>query len=521
MTMAQPALRTLPALLARNAEEDGDRAFLSDADRTLTRAEVWRRARAAASGFAALGLVPGDRVAVILDNSLEFVATWFGLATAGLVQVPLNPALRGDRLTHALEHSGARVVVADAAYVEQIEAIADRLAHLEIVLVHGEATSRVLTLRPLADALDGVDAEPPAVAFSDTAAILYTSGSTGLPKGVIVPHGQHYMNGWQAARQAELTTDDRMFVTLPLHHNMAQGYGVMPAVVAGAAVHVSPGFKRATFWDEIIAADATVFTFIGSIIALLAGQDGPADNPVRVAYGVPVPREHHEAFERRFGLRLLDGYGSTEATIPAWGSLRGERRIGSSGRVVPEFEISIVDDDDVVLPAGSVGEIAVRPREPFSMFQGYFRDPERTVVALRNLRFHTGDRGRFDTEGNLWFEGRIDDVIRRFGEFVSAKEVEDAVMSHRDVELVAAYGVASDVAGQEVMVAVVPHDGAIIDAAELRAHCGTRLPAFAVPRYVEFVAELPMTATGKVEKHKLRSRGVTTDAFDSRANKGG
>ncbi|MCH1881385.1 AMP-binding protein [Agrococcus sp. ARC_14] len=503
-------------MLARNAAEDADRPFLRDRERVLNRGEVWTQAQRTAAGFLGLGLRKGDRVAIMLDNSLEFVHAWFGLATANLVEVPLNPALIGDRLIHAMTHSEATVVVVDARYAHQFEEHLDAYPTLHtIVAVGGEVDSQLPVVR-FEEILAAAAAAVPVVTLADTAAILYTSGSTGPAKGVIVPHGQHYTNGWQAVRQAEITADDRVFVALPLHHNMGQGYGVMAGVVAGAEIYISHGFKRATFWDEINQAQATVFTFVGSILALLAAQDGDRENTLRVAYGVPVPPTLHEDFERRFGLRLLDGYGSTEGTIPAWGSLRGERKIGSSGGIVPEFEVQVVGDDDLPLRASVIGEIVIRAREPYSMFQGYFRDPARTEQAMRNSWYHTGDRGRFDDDGNLWFEGRIDDVIRRFGEFISAKEVEEAVVQHDAVELVAAYGIDSEIAGQEIMTAVVLKQGRSLSAEELREACGLQLPSFAVPRFVEFVDELPTTPTGKVEKHRLRARGVTDATFDAR-----
>lgn len=516
MNMVDPALRTLPALLARNAANAGSRPFISDAYGSLTRAEVWERAQRVASGFLGLGLQRGDRVAVMLDNTPEFIGAWFGLATAGLVQVPLNPAILGDRLVHAMAHSGATVLVADARYVTQFEQIAGELPELRTIVVVGGSAATSFSQVPYEQIASAPVGGLPTVTYADTAAILYTSGSTGPAKGVVVPHGQHYMNGWQATRQAEIRDDDRIFVTLPLHHNMAQGYGVMAGVVSGAEVYVSAGFKRATFWHEVTASGSTVFPFVGSILALLAAQEGPGDNPLRVAYGVPVPPDLHEAFEERFGLRLIDGYGSTEGTIPAWGSVRGDRAIGSSGRIIPEFEVAVLDEADVRVATGEIGEICIRSREPFSMFQGYFHDAERTVKALRNFWFHSGDRGRFDDQGNLWFEGRIDDVMRRFGEFISAKEVEAAIAKHDAVELVAAYGIASDIAGQEVMAAVILKQGRTLTHEELREHCEGLLPPFAVPRFIDFVEELPMTPTGKIEKHKLRTRGVSEDSFDAR-----
>lgn len=517
MKIDPPGIRSLPALLARNAAADPGRVFLASPRGELTRGRVWELAQRTASGFLAHGLTMGDRVGIMLDNGPEFISAWFGLATAGLVEVPLNPSMGSERLLHAMRNSATVAVVVDIRYLEQFLALREELPALRLVITVGGAAEETVFETTSLDALEASGiAELPEITRAHTAAIMYTSGSTGPAKGVILPHGQHYMNGWQARRQAEIAEDDRIFVTLPLHHNQAQGYGVMAAVVAGAEVFVAPGFRRATFWQEVNDARATVFVFVGSLLALLGAQDASPPNPIRVAYGAMVPKDLHLEMERRFGMRIIDAYGSTEGTIPAWGSLRGEHVVGSAGKIVPEFEVTIRDDGDEELPAGEVGEICIRSREPFSMFQGYFANAERTVAAWRNFWFHSGDRGRLDAEGNLWFEGRIDDVIRRFGEFISAKEVEDAILTLDEVELVACYGIASEVTGQEVMVAVVLKDGRTLSAEDVRGKTAELLPAFAVPRFVEFVSELPMTPTGKVEKHKLRARGVTDDTFDAR-----
>ena len=521
MNMDDPSLRSLPALLARNAAEDPDRVFLAHAGGEMTRGEVWDRAQRTASGFLGLGLEKGDRVAIMLDNGPEFISAWFGLATAGLVEVPLNPELGSERLLHAMRNSRAVAAVVDVRYIAQFAQLRDQLADLKtLVLVGGDAGSPFRTESLAALEASGIG-ELPEVNRADPVAIMYTSGSTGPAKGVVLPHGQHYMNGWQARRQAQIRPDDRIFVVLPLHHNQAQGYGVMPAVVAGAEVFIAQAFRRATFWQEVNDARATVFVFVGALLALLGAQEGNPENTIRVAYGAMVPKELYLELEQRFDMRIIDGYGSTEGTIPVWGSLRGDRAIGSSGKVIPEFEVTIRDEMDDELPTGRIGEICIRSREPFSMFQGYFGNPEKTVSACRNFWYHSGDRGRVDEDGNLWFEGRVDDAMRRFGEFVSAKEVEDAILTLDAVELVACYGIADAVAGQEVMVAIIRREGRTLDADQVRERTAALLPKFAVPRYIEFVDELPMTPTGKIQKHALRARGVTTVTFDARREQEG
>jgi carnitine-CoA ligase len=244
-----------------------------------------------------------------------------------------------------------------------------------------------------------------------------------------------------------------------------------------------------------------------------------ADNTLRIAFGVPIPPDLHEPLEQRFGLELVHVYGLTEATIVAW-NRRPDRTIGAAGPVSPDYDVRILDDQDVPVEVGEIGQICVRPREPNSTFTEYWGDADRTVRAWRNLWFHTGDRGHYDGAGNLWFSDRMDDVIRRMGEFISSSEVEQAALAHPDVQLAAAYGVPSELLEEEVMLAVVPRLGADLSPAELRAWCAERLIRFAVPRYVDVRVDLPMTPTGKVEKYKLKQRGVTATAYDARASNG-
>jgi crotonobetaine/carnitine-CoA ligase len=524
MTVATaPEARTLPALLRARAEQSPDATFVVDELGTLSWAGAVDLARGTCAAFAALGVGRGDTVALMLDNRREMLAGWFGLAWMGAVEVPVNPAIAGDRLVHMLNHSGCRELLVQGDYLRQVDAVAGRLTSLRRVIVVGEGRSEHFETLAFAE----LDADPGAapdvaVRFSDPEAVLFTSGSSGPAKGAVVSHGQHWTNGRQPTALFGIDERDTVYVCLPLHHNMAQGYGVCVSLVSGAAVRIAPRFDAEGFWDDVRAHGATVLSFVGAMLVLLAKRppsEDDADNPLRVGFGVPIPADLHEDFERRFGVRLVHGYGSTEATIVAWNN-REDRKVGAAGRPLPEFEVQVVDDDDLPLPAGSIGEICVRPREPFSMFSGYLGDAERTVEAWRNLWFHTGDRGWFDDDGDLWFSDRIGDVIRRMGEFISSQEVEEALLSHPGVQLAAAFGVPSELSEEELMVAVVPQPDAELDASAIRAWCTDRVPRHAVPRYVELREELPMTPTGKIEKYKLRERGVTAATDDARAGAG-
>ncbi len=240
------------------------------------------------------------------------------------------------------------------------------------------------------------------------------------------------------------------------------------------------------------------------------------DHPVRLAWGVPVP-EFAPEFEERFGLRLVEAYGSTDAGVPIYQPLDEPRRPGSCGRAIPQYDIAVVDDEDREVAAGEVGELVVRPNEPSLISDGYYGQPEATLASRRNLWFHTGDLVRRDAEGYVYFVGRTTDSIRRRGENISAFEVEEVVKLHPLVLDAAAYGVPSELSEDDVMVAVVVRPGEVLAPADLVAFCAERMARHMLPRYVDLVAELPRTPTEKVEKAVLRSRGITASAWDREA----
>ena len=506
-------------MLEKNAAEEPARPFVIDEVGTLTRAETLSLARQTAGAFDQLGVEKGETVAIMLDNRRELLASWFGLACRGAIEVPISPASVGEHLVHTLNHSQCRTAVVAAELVGRLEEVAGRLERLERLIVVGDASTSSFETVPWAELPTGRPDYSTELSYSDVGAVLYTSGATGPAKGAIVSHGHHYTNGYQPTALFDLGPDDTIYSCLPLHHNMAQGYAVWVAIVSGATLRLAPRFDADTFWPDVRAHGATVLPFVGAMLVLLAKRaelDDDGGNPLRLGFGVPIPAALHEPFEARFDLDLVHCYGSTEATIVSWQS-PADRVIGSVGPTLAGYEVSILDADDRPLAAGEVGQICTRPDEAYSMFSGYFREPERTAAAFRNLWFHTGDRGWVDNAGNLWFSDRMGDVIRRLGEGVSSWEVEQVVLAHPAVQLACAFGVPSELIEEEVMVAAVVRSGFELTAAELREWCAAKLPRYATPRFIEFVETLPLTPTGKIEKFKLKDRGVTETTDDARA----
>ena len=507
-------------MLDRNAAEDPDRPFVIDELGTMSRAETAMLAHETSGAFAALGIETGETVAIMLDNRRELLASWFGLGCRGAVEVPISPASVGEPLIHVLNHSQCKTAVVQADFVERLDQAATRLDRLERLIIVGDAASECFQTVSWAELPTDRLVEPATEpSFSDTVAVLYTSGATGPAKGAVVSHGHHYTNGYQPTALFDLGPEDTIYSCLPLHHNMAQGYGVWVAIVSGATLRLAPRFDADAFWPDVRAHGATVLPFVGAMLVLLAkraelADDG--DNPLRLGFGVPIPLALHEPFEERFDLDLVHCYGSTEATIVTW-QRAAKRVVGSVGPPFPGYDVAILDEDDRPVASGQVGQICTRPDDASSMFSGYFREPERTAAAFRNLWFHTGDRGRMDESGNLWFSDRMGDVIRRLGEGVSSWEVEQVVVAHPAVQLAAAFGVPSELIEEEVMVAATRRDGFELTAAELREWCAARLPRYATPRFIEFVDSLPMTPTGKIEKFKLKQRGVSEATDDARS----
>lgn len=340
------------------------------------------------------------------------------------------------------------------------------------------------------------------------AGMLYTSGTTGHSKACVLSHRYFVSQASIAIRDFGLRHSDVLYCPFPLFHADATALTVVPAMAIGATAAIGRRFSASRFWSEVRDVGATVFDFMGATLSILYKAEplpNDTDNPARLAWGVPVP-DWAPDFEARFGLQVLELYGSVEANIPVTQRHDGERVVGSCGVVVPEFEVRIADENGDPLPVGVTGELLIRPRIPGTVLSGYYADPTATSTAFKDLWFHSGDLLRQDSDGNLFFVGRGKDAIRRRGENISALEVEEGVETHPDVVECAAIGVASELTEEEVKVFVVKRPGIKDDPVPIWVHCDATMARFQVPRFIAFVDELPKTPTGKVRKSVLRNQ---------------
>lgn len=515
--------RTVPALLARAAERNGDRPAVVFGDEVLTHADAVRDARRFAGGLAELGVRAGDPVAIMLGNSLDFCRVWFATNWLGAVEVPVNTDYRDEGLRYIVEHSEAQVLIVEDSYLERLEAIAGGLTHLRHIVVRGSEGGAVtvaslpFTTHRFAELAGAAElAGEPGVVAGDLAAIMYTSGTTGPPKGVLLPHGAAVTWAEQTAERLGLISGETHYCSFPLFHTLAQYFATLPAIGVDGTVAIGRRFSASTFWDEIRATGATSANMMGAVVSILHSRprsEGDADNPLRIAFGAPVPASIMDDFQARFGLTFVEIYGSSEANVVLWNPL-DDVRPGSCGKPIGRFDVRLVDGDDLDVATGQVGEIVTRPHEPHSMMAGYYRNPEATATAFRNLWFHTGDLARRDADGYHYFVDRAKDAIRRRGENISSWEIETVLARHEDVAESAAFGVPSELTEEDVMVVVAPREGAALTVEDLIAYCEHRLPPYMVPRYVELTPALPRTSTGKIQKYALREQGPTPSTWD-------
>lgn len=517
--------RTIHRILEKQVEKFGDKDFLYFKDETYSYLDFENAANKIASGLQKIGIKKGDKVAILLNNCPEYIFLWFALSKLGAIEVPINTAHKGDILTYMLDNSDSCLLVCDYAYMGRVQGVLSHLGKLgQLVLIDNDDHSTneeslnlpvpMINWNTLID--NNGEYQRCDILWSDPYSIMYTSGTTGPSKGILLPQNYAVYLADVIKGLGEYTAKDCLYNALPLFHGNAQILSFLPALASGAKTVLAERFSAGGFWSDVKKMGCTEFNYIGSIIPILfkaEPKSNDADNPVRIMLGAAAPKEIFIEFEKRFGVELVEIYGSNEIALPLT-SNRYDRKPGSLGKVRKEFELKLVDDEGFEVGPNTPGEILTRPIDPYNIQLEYYKMPEKTVEAWRDLWFHTGDYAYQDEEGYYFFIDRKKDALRRRGENISSYEVEKEINAHPAVLESAAIAIKSDLGEDEVMIYIVLKESQSLDFEALIKYCHKRMAYFMIPRYVRVVDALPKTSTQKIQKHILRDFGLTLDTWD-------
>lgn len=521
---------TIPRLLVRQAARLGDKPLLRFRDEgDLTYAELAAAADAASARLRDHGLAAGEMAALYLGNSLDYVRAWFGCLFAGIVDVPVNPEFRKATLLFALRSMEAKAIFTNGEGIERLAdpEVRDQVSALKVIVLAGDydrgavdaALAGIAHCPPVVELRELMAPQPPAGLWHELRAdancsIRLTSGTTGPAKGVMLTHAHIIARTAKHNEIMEMGEGDILYSPFPFHHTLASINGLISTLQAGATMWSAPRFSASRYFQDAGEFGATRGHLIGAVSQLVALQPpGPWDRAHMIKYLWASPP--NAAFEERFGARFIQMFGTSEIGCIAFkrGGPDGHR---GNGPPVPEVEVRIHDDFDRPLPAGEVGEIVVRPRSPNRMLLGYFNNAPATMRAFRNLWYHTGDAGYLGEDGELYFAGRIGDTIRRRGVNISSEMIEGEIRKSNAVEDCAVIAVPSETGEQEIHACVLfkPGQGGGNAHADLLDLLAERLPRDYVPRFVEPVADLPRTGTGKVRKVEMRDRTTFGRTWD-------
>ena len=506
-------MQSVRDLIVLQATAYPDKDYLVFKDHTFTFKDMDRLSRQVAYGLSSHGLKKGDRVAVLIGNRPEFIFVWWALLRVGAVMVPINLRLSMGEIVYIIAHCDAKAVVFENTFQPHRNRLQTECAGVDFWVGVDENPdgSTINDFLQLAD--DPPDSDV-TIRLDDMALVLYTSGTTGFPKGVIHTHGDYLLTAESFSRNIRLTTQDRLLTANPLFHVNAQFYSCMGTLFSGATFILVEKFSASRWWTWTRRYKANKIVLLLALTTILYNRPplpDDADSPVELVVAGGVPAGCYETFQKRFGAKLQTLYSLTEAPLAIMSPPDAPCRAGMVG--VPMMigdtmrnEIRIVNERLEDVPRGDVGEIAIR--NP-ALMKGYLKDPATTAEALIDGWLRTGDRGSMDEDGWIRFLGRAKDVIRKKGENISAAQVEQVIAIHPFVAETAVIGVRPDdaVGEEEVMAFVVQAGRQPISWENIIAHCKNQLADFKVPRFWKAVPELPKNAMNRVVKKRLMENG--------------
>lgn len=506
----RPEWQTVPELIAARGRAMPDRLAVEVCGRALTYGELDAQSDRLAGNLARHGVRKGDRVASMAFNCVEQLLVWFATNKLGAVWVPLNVSLDGRDLAYSLTDTAPKVLFADTECAGKLDAVWGELGHGPMrVTIGGDAEGSF-------EAFAQPEASPPEVELlgSDPAVVIYTGGTTGVPKGVVLPHMAWIASGYRYIGTFEVGPEDRHLSVTALFHNAGLMIGTMGPIVAGIPTFIERWFSAANFWRRARETGATIIDPIGTMVTLLCQQPPSSldrEHKVRVSLGVlsQVPAGVAEAFRVRFGIGIVNVYSLSETGgVLIVHNKANSPKPDANGKPWGWCEIQIVDEADRRMQPGQVGEITMRPTLPFTFMLGYQNNPEATLRCFRNLWLHTGDLGYVDEEGYLYFTGRQAHWLRTRGENVSAYEVESVISEFPGVREAIVVGIPAELGEEEVKLFVIAEDPAAFDPAAVHQWCHGRMAPFKIPRFIELADEFPRSSTKReVERHKLRALG--------------
>lgn len=509
--------RTLYRVLTERAAFEPDREWLiyeRDDERVFrwTTAEFLASVQQAASLLRSLGIGPGDVFNLHLGNHPAYPQLILAASAIGAIAMPTNPASTADELGYLIGHSESRIIFTQASCLDVARTVASATGARQIVLCDtgetlptGYPIYEVELARQPTTLLDAGNADT-------VVQLLYTSGTTARPKGVMLTNANFIYAAEVFRAGSGLRPDDRHLIALPLFHAAAQCHALWPALVGGASVALLSRFRASRYFEQAIAYDATLAALFGALLRMLLNQpERPTDRAHRlrnVTFAQNLSPAQYADWHRRFGAPLQQLWGMTETcSLPVMSPLFGDRKLLAMGRPVPGYDLKVVDDGREA-PIGGAGQLIVRGIPGRTLMKGYLKDDAATARALRQdadgTWLYTGDTVRADADGFLSFVDRGRDLIKRAGENVSSTEVETAILGCPGVLDVCVVGVPDPVRDEAVVAVVVRAPDSDLTADELRAWCAKRLARFKVPERVDFVAALPRTSVGKIQKHVVR-----------------
>lgn len=519
---------TINALFQRRLAENRDAPYIDLMGEAYSYDRLDRESTALAHGLAKRGVEKGKTVFSMLDNGVLPTVLMFALWKLGAIYVGANTALKGEFLRHQATDASASILICEPDYADRILAIEDDLPDAELLVING-ATDGIspanMALCTAGDLFDSNETTPidVEVAPKDLAMLVYTGGTTGPSKGCMISHNYAISLSNQIIEMAALTADDVVWTCLPNFHFNQITATTLATMIVGARAALYTKFSVSNFWPEIERTGATRANMMGAMLPLLAQAPENehekrvvAKGQLKTMTGVPQPPELQKQLFDRFGVneRLGTAFGQTECSLLVHTTPDMDLPPNAVGHRNRWFDVRIFDDEDRELPPGEAGEIVVRPRMPLIMFEGYWGREADTFKLWRNGWFHSGDIGKFDENGFMYFVDRKKDYMRRRGENIATYEMDNAFRTHPDIEDVAVHAVPSDFSEDDVKVTAVLKPGSTLTEEELCRWSADNIPYYAVPRYYEFRQEIPRNPLGRVMKYELRDEGVTPTTFD-------